>query len=230
MTTEPEWSPTLHLKRWLGRHQAGCLFVARLAMKDRTRLHELFEAPCAEDFTTIDDAIEAESDEDGRAVVFFWPRAGATADVANLLRLLARLERWSVERVGWGGALEERVCFSVRWRTKTGALTEVAGFAPLPEMPLTRRAPYLAIALWGGAGRPGARAVGLVDTPWRRDARTDPLWAGSVRLTEQMLPGEDRERLRRVAFCLPRGEAAGVEDLQVREDAKAPPSKNPPAV
>ncbi len=156
---------------------------------------------------TLDRAIEAAS-EKGQAIIFFWPEAVNSSDTVTLLKLLTTLDRWKVE-------LADDNCISVRWKTRADKLTEVAGFAPLPEMPLTRRAPFLAIAVWGGDS--SSEAVGLVDTPWEPgDVRKDPLWQKSKQRTKAMLDGEDRTRLRSVAFRLSTESRARLTELSSR--------------
>lgn len=224
-----QWEPSFHLKRWFTHTNTGCFFATALASKDTVRFNTLLNAPCAEDFEQIDAVIEAAA-TDGAPVVFLWPGSNRTSDVVELLRLLSQLDRWSVERVGYGEVAEDGAYFSVRWKTSLGSLSEVAGFAPLAEMPITRRAPYLSLAVWGG-GAPEAKPVGLADVPWRGDAKEDRLWAPSVELTTKMLPdfsGRQRAWLRRVAFGLPLPEADELA-LPVRLSASAPPSKRPPA-
>ena len=230
MKIAEQWDPSFHLKRWFTLDHSGCFFASCLATRRTVQFNQLLNAPCAEDFVEIDSVIEAAAN-DGAPVVFFWSGSNHTSDVVELLRLLSQLERWSVERVGWGDAPDDRGYFSVRWKTKTGSLSEVAGFAPLSEMSLTRRAPYLSLAVWGG-GLPDAKPVGLADVPWNRGAvKDDRLWRPSVDLTTKMLAEfttKQRSWLRRVAFSIPLADAEEL-DLPTRNAANAPPSKVPPA-
>jgi hypothetical protein len=222
MTKTSDWSHASHLKDWFGRRASGCIFVSKLVNQERTLLAEMGQGLDKEDFNTIDQTVEVAALA-GRAVVIFWPSACRASDAVELLRLLEQLPRWKVERVGWGGEQEACESFSVRWTTVSGVQTEVAGFAPFLEMPLTRRAPYLALALWGGTVE-DASDIGLVQTPgpWVGDPRSDKMWAQSVALTGRMLTKEDRGRLRRVAFRLPAGLLSSSLTPSVRGAPSAP--------
>lgn len=85
-------------------------------------------------------------------------------------------------------------------------------FAPSGQMPTTRRAPYLGLALWAGKranpffslGRVGT--INLAHAPHALEkASHDGVWSESERATRALLaePPDDARWLRDVAFCLP---------------------------
>ncbi len=97
------------------------------------------------------------------------------------------------------------------------------GFAPLGSIPVTRRAPYVALALWpGDRDNPyfDKSPQGLVSFA---DAKTDfpqethdKLWDTSAKESREMLqdPFDDVVWMRRVTFCLPEAAVArGLPDL-----------------
>jgi hypothetical protein len=111
-------------------------------------------------YTPIDEAIDVDaigSFVDGTAptevvAVVLFPSLRTAADVVDALLALTRDERWQLADAGWpvGQARADSTALSLTWRTKSGGLSEAMGIAPLGTMPVTRRAPYVAIVAWGG--------------------------------------------------------------------------------
>jgi hypothetical protein len=91
------------------------------------------------------------------------------------------------------------------------------GFAPLGCMPVTRRAPYVALAVWAGAKlNPHKRSpegvIGFIDVPvsGADDIPLDEeahqrMWDSTMDRVKELLgdPPEDDFKLKDVAFCLP---------------------------
>ena len=95
--------------------------------------------------------------------------------------------------------------------------SSVMGFAPLGCMPVTRRSPYVALAVYGGPKlnahkRTPGDHIGFIDAP-TVDASDLPLdadahamlWDSTMDRVKNLLgdPLEDDFRLKDVAFCLP---------------------------
>lgn len=157
---------------------------------------------------------------EGRAAVAVFPKLGCEAEVVALLRTLAQGgERWSVsEHVSDSN---DGILVSVRWRTDHGDWSSTMGLAPLPAMPVTRRAPFVALAAWPGA--PGKRrgskgSVGFIDMP----SGLDPA-AHKAALQRSMKETEDRLGIhpdkgpwRDVAFCLHESSRAALDSATNR--------------
>jgi len=96
------------------------------------------------------------------------------------------------------------------------------GFAPLGCMPVTRRAPHVALAVWAGAKLNAYRrspegVVGFIDAPvlGANDAHLDQdgqqsIWDSTMGRVRELLgdPPEDDLKLKDVAFCLPEANLA----------------------
>jgi len=97
------------------------------------------------------------------------------------------------------------------------------GFAPLGSMPVTRRAPYVALALWPGDRENPHFDKSPDDLVSFADAKLEhskevhgKLWDASAKGSREMLkdPFDDVVWMRRVTFCLPAAAVArGLPDL-----------------
>ncbi|MBK8942891.1 MAG: hypothetical protein IPM79_36160 [Polyangiaceae bacterium] len=205
-------APEDHLRRWLSGRQTGCYFAARLAAKGRGASTIVIESADDRAGPEVEGAI------DGAAAIMkpllvLFPRMRTPADVAQHLVLLASRPRWSLRRLAWRKIDRPGdVPLSLLFKTHDGLTFAALGLAPLGSMPVTRRAPYVAMAFWGGGHenlhRPGAGVeVGLPDIPTGLSAKQhDELWDKTTALTKALLadPPEDRFLLRNVTFVLPR--------------------------
>lgn len=222
-----------HFLSWISRGLTGCSFATDIAQKHKraatriqcvTILNETSpDLPAALE-TQIDSCATA---KEVAAVVF--PRLRTTEDIARLLWQLSTSplpsgpSRWQCKRVDLGRA--DDVAIGLWWTTATGPLSSVMGFAPLGSMPVTRRAPYVAILLWPGGYENVHRTtrnstVGIVQAPVTSDAEEyQRIWDRTTEVTAELLsePQENPALLRKVAFCLPRNglgaHAAFVESL-----------------
>lgn len=100
----------------------------------------------------------------------------------------------------------------IEFSTRSKARSSVMGFAPSGFMPVTRRAPFVAMALWaGGRDNPFFRfspagTVNMADVPTGLERESyERTWQRSVAATRRRLedPQFDAVWLRKVAFCLP---------------------------
>lgn len=116
---------------------------------------------------------------------------------------------------------DDDVAIGLWWQTAHGPWSSVMGFAPLGSMPVTRRAPYVAIVLWPGGhenihrtDRPAA--VGIVQAPVVPDAQEyQRIWDRTKAKTSELLsePPENAPLLRKVTFCLPRNGLGAYADF-----------------
>ena len=204
-----------HLRDWLGHGLSGCHFASALAA--RATAGRVAYWTLRGRLTVADvPALEAMSERSGRANRFFvsiFPHLREPAEIVHMLETLASCPRWSLSVVPWRNHPREKTTqFGLTWRTKRGALTSVMGFAPLGTMPVTRRAPYVAIAFWprlhANPHRKDHRGevVGFVDGAHGMGLKTyGNVWRTTKEKVGALLadPAEDRVQLRQVTFCLP---------------------------
>lgn len=145
------------------------------------------------------------------AALFSFPELRSSDDVTRLIAVLQRDERWQVRDVPWKEAPRDAVIVGLNWRTPSGKLSRVMGFAPLGTMPVTRRAPFVAIAMWPGEkdnpwrpGPPNAKYVSFADMPHDHDeGEHAALWANSQAWTADLLARPPEGAARPTAsFCL----------------------------
>lgn len=93
----------------------------------------------------------------GLSAVMIFPFVTTEDELVGVLSALRESRRWRVRHRGQAPAGGVRV--GVEWTTAGGDVSDAMGFAPLPSMPVPRRAPFFAIAAW-----PGARSNPLAGT------------------------------------------------------------------
>lgn len=150
----------------------------------------------------------------GRAAVAVFPQVTDENALASLLNSIER-ERWRVLRRK-RTTQSDNILIGIEWLTSNGDRSEVMGFAPFPTMPVTRRAPYVAIATWPGdhlnplrgkgstpLARPGV--VSFLDAPSDLSEELyEKHWQEtSARVTGLMeVPPDDAKIYRNAAFAL----------------------------
>jgi hypothetical protein len=202
-----------HFREWLRVGMTGCTFVSTFAARASEKRIAYFALAGMSSATELNGLVSSTGHAD-QFIVLLFPHLRSPGDVGELLETLDADPRWRCSRIPW--AKHERTSDSliaVDWQTESGAWSSVMGFAPLGEMPSTRRAPYVALAMWPGAtmndyrkGTPGPN-VGLVDGVHGMTREVhDNAWATTEAKVKRLMadPPEDRRQLRQVAFCIPR--------------------------
>jgi hypothetical protein len=157
--------------------------------------------------------------------LILWPLLRTTEDVVAMLATLQTSARWRCEPIPWGDHEKPGATLvGLTWRTAAGDSSSVMGFAPHGAMPVTRVAPYVAVAVWpGGHENPNpkhsspAGHVGFVDCKMpelsdKPEHTYENLWKQTLAAVRALLespPPDDRKRLHDVAFCLPSSSLAG---------------------
>lgn len=183
---------------------SGCQFAAQFSHESSRRI--AFATVLNVDATTPADVTrhfeEAALRDHAAAVVF--PGIRHEADLHALIDALARDARWRSHEVA--SMRPERLAIALHWKTRSGHWSRTMGLAPLLTMPITRRAPYVAIAAWPGSARkPDVDAVGFGDMPSGLGDRHKPTLSRTRALTREMLADDpDRDVLGEIAFCLNR--------------------------
>jgi len=224
-TTTDAHAAILHFRNWLARDMTGCAFAAKFARSRRNAesvaryaFYLGLELPTGsshlEDIATTIDAAA----RDDQVAVLLFPKLRTEEEIAQLILALARGDRWSASIGAWKNPAKHGpgVPISLRWRTPEPRTMQTIGFASLLTMPATRRAPYVAVAVWGGSHRnrfkqtAGGDEIGIIDVFPGKDVDEDEggrhqkLWDQSKDDTKRLCtdPYESSFQLQRVAFVL----------------------------
>ncbi len=150
-----------------------------------------------------------------RPGIAVFPEFRTAEDVVGLLVALAGKSGWSLSHEKWGKHARDAELVSLWWRTPGGLRTSVMGFAPFGSMPVTRRAPFVALAAWTGPKLNPQKSkkmkmadspdeVGFVDMPPLVAETHDSMWdATRARVRELKALPQEGAALPSVAFCLP---------------------------
>jgi len=198
-----------HFRKWLARQQSGCVFAAQFGGK----LKRMF---CYEPLTSIDaDEVELVLDqcaEEERVALLLFPRMRAAEEIAEVVRILDGHARWHAVIDPAMGRDASECGIRLTWTTRESRSTNAMGFAPLGYMPVTRRAPYVAVAAWtGGHSNPirsqkSEHEVTMGDAPpgMERAKYKETLKKTRKRTGELIVDDVAVEILRNLAFRLPR--------------------------
>lgn len=147
-----------------------------------------------------------------RVAILLAPEAKGDDATAALLRILAEHPRWDIAAELELARDGTEVGVRMTWQTSAGQITDAMGFAPSAYMPMTRRAPHLALAAWTGAyenpnrKHRDPRRVIIGDAP-PPDGGDYAVTMERTRESSRTLTAPDeieRKHLRRLAFRLDR--------------------------
>jgi hypothetical protein len=199
-----------HFKLWL-RSGTGCSFAASLSKSGRVAYESHEEVPLVPD---LDARLEDYGARELTAIVLlpFVTTEVGLVEVLGALR--GQSSRWKLRDRGAGTVGTVKI--GVEWSTATGEISDAMGFAPLPSMPVPRRAPYFAIAAWPGSRSNPER--GVKPTPRARTGEVSfldashgldhedyaVLWARTEATVAELMivPEDDPRRYRKVAFVV----------------------------
>ena len=193
-------------RTWLTRGLSGCMFAAHLAKKDGLLA---FVNTSVDDVGDLAETIDGAS-ENGLVSILLFPLMRTEHDLVRLLVRLDEHSRWRVERRAT--QRNDAIAISVTFTTVDGQDSQAMGFGPVAQMPVSRRAPYFALALWAGqrnnpyfdGGKPGT--VNMAHVPHQLTQQShQEMWAKTQAATNLFLsePADDSVWLRRIAYCLP---------------------------
>jgi len=222
---EHEHPSEAYLRRWVGSGLTGCSFARSFAKQaGRVAFLSWVDELSDELLGNLDAFLEQCREEDAFPFLLL-PRLRDSSEIVSLISLLKTSERWEVTHTRWPSSAMARpdVAVGLFWKTPTRLRAAAMGFAPLGSMPVTRRAPYVALALWPGdrqnphfdKGAGDTVSFANADTKLDKEAH-DKLWNVSARESRAMLkdPFDDVVWLRRVTFCLPAADVSrGLPDL-----------------
>jgi hypothetical protein len=221
-----------HVRLWLRAGLSGCEFARRLAGKADRVVVELYADATVPSTTKLNKALDAHAAAE-RTVIVVFPLVVDEQQLVDLLATLLTDTRWRVRDGGKtspsGGAI-----VGLEWTTSAGDISDVMGLGPFATMPVPRRTPHVALAIW-----PGARC-----NPFRGSGPTPPAHAKRVsfldashgfalsdyeelyRVTSEQVgnlmtvPPDDASLYRRAGFVL---SADGIAKLRTAVRAVKPP-------
>jgi hypothetical protein len=217
-----------HLGLWLRSSLTGCHFATSFSSTKPLKLDYYTPISDAVDLGAIAGFIDGTAANQVVAVVLF-PSVRTAADLARMLATLCQDSRWGVAESTWpkGRERPDSTALSLTWKTPNGEVSDAMGVAPLGTMPVTRRAPYVAIVLWGGPHlNPHIKKtdrIGVASAPTGLDKAEH---SRLMRITDDRVgellrePAEDPVWLRHVGFILPSEACDPLRDL-----LKAPPNQ-----
>lgn len=145
-----ESSPQYNLmQKWVIGHMTLCSFAASLLRTDSITLYESDDPFDGVEVAALNGVLDFSGMAKNRACVLMFPSIREEENIVTLVRRLEASERW---RCAWKMQSQTRD-LNLEWLTEEGKWSSCMGFAPLLTMPPTRRAPYVAIALWPGKAR-----------------------------------------------------------------------------
>ena len=201
-----------NFRDWLERLGTGCFFANILSSNALVHYEIVAGTPSAQLIEPLDAAIDQAAAANQVAVILL-PELHSPGEIAEVLRVLQSGPRWRVQWIASEFWAQRRfAAIRVDWETSAKELSSVVGFSPLRCMPITRRAPYVAMAVWP-AERPNQYSkVPAGDTLGIADAKHgleptdyDNRWKKTRGTVKEMFlhESENANLLRDVAFRLP---------------------------
>ncbi len=129
---------------WLNASKLhGCSFATWAAKAARIHFASFFDPPTAAVVQRLTDHIQVAAGAQKLALAIF-PTVETEKQLRQFIELLDSSEGWTVSRL----AIPGRFAVDIRWALSASLQSSVTGFGPFGTMPVTRRAPYVAVALW----------------------------------------------------------------------------------
>jgi hypothetical protein len=205
-----------HFRLWLRAGLSGCQFAKTIARKSKNIAlitHDVPDPPEPERLNSFfDDCARSE-----RAAFVLFPSIRFERELLPVLYQLGCDPRWEVRDHSTYEPYSN-ILYGLEWKTAGGDVTDTMGFGPFGAMPVSRRAPYVALAAW-----PGGRSNALRGTPptpaARRgqvsfldaahgldDKRYQRQWSDTTTTIAELMiePPDDAKIYRKVAFSLSR--------------------------
>jgi hypothetical protein len=202
---------------WLRAGFTGCIFAQHMAKAGGDTLaFSTLSSLDSDDLDLLEVFIDDAEVLQSVAVVVF-PRLRSHDHVVDLLLALRARPRWSVFAKDYPQACAGCSAIELGWDTAGGLASTVMGFGPFGELPVTRRSPYVSLALWsGGRANPffSRGPKGRVNMAHARHALGEEQHDATWSKTEQEVaalfadPVEDAQALHSISFCIPSSSAA----------------------
>lgn len=205
-----------HFDRWLRNGLTGCGFANSMAGEGRVDYVDQLDELSASDIPSLNESIDTSGSKELFLIVLF-PRVRTPRGIVRLLQALSTNDRWRARRVQWDKNPRTGVTpVGLEYRAAGGEISSVMGLAPLGCMPITRRAPYVALAAYAGPKINSHRGTGKGELGFI-DARMfagdgkeiskeahDKIWKPTMARVKSLSqdPIEDHFWLAKVAFFL----------------------------
>jgi hypothetical protein len=121
----------------------GCVFAGWAVRQRRIRFASFFDPPDDVVISQLTHHIELAESQSQLALAVF-PSVVTEEQLFDLIELFRKSSRWSVRSVD----VADRYAVDLRWLKPGSEDASAIGFAPLGTMPVTRRAPYVAVGVW----------------------------------------------------------------------------------
>lgn len=198
--------------KWLRLGMSGCGFAQQLADEAKGLLWLSTLSVLDDEDIEVFERILDNATEKKAVVVAVLPSLRTHDDVVELVTSLARRPRWTATTRQYACAVDGCSALELVWSSTEDWCATVMGFAPFGEMPISRRAPHVALAISAGGknnkffnlGEPGR-----VNMAHARHDLNEAKHRTTWRKTEADVaalfsdPPEDSKALRRISFCLP---------------------------
>ncbi len=149
--TDPREGIADHFGSWLKTTLTGCHFAASLTKARRWTPLVWMNAHGAALVNALDLLIE-EASTGGHFTVLILPKVRTEGQLVEALDTLIRHStRWTAFDCTEEGAVGDLIAMDLRWRNSESECCSAMGLGPFATMPVTRRAPYPALAIWGGS-------------------------------------------------------------------------------
>lgn len=198
---------------WLRGSQHGCTFASKFALEPSGKIRPLIINGTATS-SHLAEQLQPhllDAGENKEAVLVVFPDFRLDEHVAELVNTLANSDWWVCVEADWKNYPRDALLVRLEW--SAGGIRSIAmGLGPLPTMPLTRRSPFVAIAVWPGGKdnefnpyrNRNQDRVSLADMPHALDREThDAYWAASENKKRQIAEALKEDAARPVVtFCL----------------------------
>lgn len=194
---------------WFQFEQSSCVFAHQMSRNAKGDWYQLC-VPAAIDEEDLHKKLADAVSGGHKATQVTFPYADSVESVSELVQQIARADDWYANRIDVHDGI---VHIGLRWSgVGDGLVAWALGFAPLPTMPVTRRAPFTAVIFRSLGDYTMERKTDSSDPETEvhladicgSGAKNSPVWATTRdqrrRLVEPSLAGGARAR---VSFSLP---------------------------
>lgn len=154
-----------HFRLWLQAGLSGCQFAKSIAGKAKNIDFIVHREPGPPEPQAVNAYFDHCANVE-RAAFIIFPKIRHERAILPLLYKLGCDPRWEVHDRSTHEPYSN-VLFGLEWKTVNGDVTDTMGFGPFGAMPVSRRAPYVALAAW-----PGGRSNPMRGTPPTPKARS----------------------------------------------------------
>ena len=216
--------------RWLIKGEAGCIFAAKLALRDKESKFGALDLPGTSLTATQKQILNATlraAPQHHEAMALTFPDIKSPEQIVNLISELCSMQSWYCYEVPWlPGSAPDALLLGLRWILPDDKRVAFAlGFANINTMPVTRRAPHTMLAFRVGLPGPappigtrnpnevttrslerGRMPVHLADMPTllQNDQQIEKMWDQTQKFKQKKLQGQKLVEARaKVTFALP---------------------------